>query len=53
MELTNAPLHALRRNIAHADTENKDPAAWFRADPDVWAPPVTRDPDIFGPPVDR
>lgn len=53
MDLHNAPLHALRRNANSAETENKDPAAWFRADPDIWSPPPNRDPDIFAPPMDR
>lgn len=52
MDLQNAPMH-LRRTNYNTDTENKDPAAWFRADPDIWSPPPNRDPDIFAPPIDR
>lgn len=50
--MQHAPLAAMRRSAAAPEMENKDPAAWFRPDPDIWAPP-TRDPDVFGPPVDR
>lgn len=53
MDLQNTPLQALRRNISSAETENKDPAAWFRADPDILSPPPNRDPDVFAPPIDR
>lgn len=52
MGMQNAPLQALRRNLAPAEVE-PNPAAWFRADPDIWSPPAGRDPDVFGPPVDR
>lgn len=52
IDIQHAPLHAMRRSIAAPEMENKDPAAWFRPDPDIWAPP-NRDPDVFGPPVDR
>lgn len=50
MDLHNAPL---RRNIVNVESERKDPAAWFRPDPDIWAPPPNRDPDVFAPPIDR
>lgn len=50
MDLHNAPL---RRVAMNAESEYKDPAAWFRPDPDVWAPPASRDPDVFAPPIDR
>lgn len=53
MGMANAPLQALRRNLAPAETETRDPGAFFRADPDVWSPPSYRDPDVFGPPIDR
>lgn len=53
MGMQNAPLQALRRNLASTEIESKDPGAWFRADPDIWSPPAGRDPDVFGPPVDR
>lgn len=49
-------LLALRRQNAdeaggHAAQAHTDPAAFFRADPDVWQPPVTaRDPDVWSPP---
>ncbi|XP_055642615.1 katanin p60 ATPase-containing subunit A-like 1 [Toxorhynchites rutilus septentrionalis] len=50
MDLQNAPLQARIRTPLH-ETANKDPAAWFRADPDIWAPPnPNRDPDVWGPP---
>lgn len=50
MDLHNAPL---RRNTASVENESRDPAAWFRPDPDIWAPPMNRDPDVFAPPIDR
>lgn len=53
MGLANAPLQALRRNLATTETETRDPAAFFRSDPDIWSPPQYRDPDVFGPPIDR
>ena len=47
MELQNS---SLRRNT-HEESAMKNPAAWFRADPDVWAPPQpSRDPDVWPPP---
>lgn len=52
MDLRNVPFRAHRAAMS-AETENRDPAAWFRPDPDVWAPPPNRDPDIFAPPIDR
>lgn len=52
MDLQNAPLQARIRTPLH-ETANRDPAAWFRADPDVWMPPnPNRDPDVWGPPPD-
>lgn len=52
MDLQNAPLQARIRTPLH-ETVNRDPAAWFRADPDVWVPPnPNRDPDVWGPPPD-
>lgn len=53
MDLQNSPLQMMRRQAISAETENKDPAAWFRADPDIWSPPPNRDPDVFAPPIDR
>lgn len=53
MDLQNTPLQVMRRQAISAETENKDPAAWFRADPDIWAPSPNRDPDVFAPPIDR
>lgn len=50
MDLHNAPL---RRVAMSAESEYKDPSAWFRPDPDIWAPPLARDPDVFAPPIDR
>lgn len=53
MDLHNAPF---RRPPKSADNEYKDPlsaAAWFRPDPDIWAPPPHHDPDVFAPPIDR
>lgn len=50
MDLQNAPLQARIRTPLH-ETASKDPAAWFRAEPDVWSPPnMNRDPDVWGPP---
>lgn len=53
MDMQNAPLQMMRRQAINAETENKDPAAWFRADPNIWVPPPNRDPDVFAPPMDR
>lgn len=53
MSLAHAPLRAMQRSLAPAETEMRDPAAWFRADPDIWSPPNFHDPDVFGPPIDR
>lgn len=52
MTMQNTPLQVLRRNLATTETETRDPAAWFRPEPDMWTP-APRDPDVFGPPVDR
>lgn len=52
MDLHNAPL--FRRPPTTSTDEYKDPAAWFRPDPDVWSPPTPHhDPDVFAPPIDR
>lgn len=52
MDLQNAPLQARIRTPLH-ETASKDPAAWFRADADIWTPPnPNRDPDVWGPPPD-
>lgn len=51
MDLQNAPMQ--RRTIQQEDTQSyaSNPAAWFRADPDIWMPaPTNRDPDVWGPP---
>lgn len=53
-DLQNAPLRAtaLRRIQQTEEPIDKDPGAWFRADPDIWTPPATnRDPDIWLPPT--
>lgn len=51
MDLKNVPMQARIRSQAHEEP-TKDPAAWFKADPDVWVPPSNRDPDVWGPPID-
>lgn len=52
MDLHNAPFR--RPPTTSTENEYKDPAAWFRPDPDVWLPPTTfHDPDVFAPPIDR
>lgn len=48
MDLHNAPF---RRPTTSTENEYKDPAAWFRPDPDIWAPPAYHDPDVFAPPM--
>lgn len=51
MDLKNVPMQArIRSHVQEEPT--KDPAAWFKADPDVWVPPSNRDPDVWGPPID-
>lgn len=51
MDLKNVPMQArIRSQVQEEPT--KDPAAWFKADPDVWVPPSNRDPDVWGPPID-
>lgn len=46
MDLKNAPL--LARTRYHVTEEHaKDPAAWFKADPDIWSPAPNRDPDVW------
>ncbi|XP_037956130.1 katanin p60 ATPase-containing subunit A-like 1 [Teleopsis dalmanni] len=39
--------HKLKAQIR--EDETKDPASWFRPDPDIWTPPP-KDPDVWGPP---
>lgn len=51
MDLHNAPFR--RPPTSNTEKEYKDPASWFRPDPDIWAPPVHHDPDVFAPPIDR
>lgn len=51
MDLKNVPMQARIRSQPHEEP-TKDPAAWFKADPDVWVPPSNRDPDVWGPPID-
>lgn len=51
MDLHNAPFR--RPPTTNTEKEYKDPASWFRPDPDIWAPPVHHDPDVFAPPIDR
>ncbi|XP_055853169.1 katanin p60 ATPase-containing subunit A-like 1 isoform X1 [Episyrphus balteatus] len=48
MDLHNTPFaHKMKSQIS--EDEMKDPASWFRPDPDIWTPPV-KDPDVWGPP---
>lgn len=37
----------MKTQISENDT--KDPAAWFRPDPDIWTPPP-KDPDVWSQP---
>ncbi|XP_030562181.1 katanin p60 ATPase-containing subunit A-like 1 isoform X1 [Drosophila novamexicana] len=41
--------HKLRSQLSEDSNVNKDPAAWFKPDPDIWTPPP-KDPDVWGPP---
>ncbi|EDW34336.1 GL22198 [Drosophila persimilis] len=41
--------HKLRHQLSDESNVNKDPAAWFKPDPDIWTPPP-KDPDVWGPP---
>lgn len=41
--------HKLRSQLSDESNVNKDPAAWFKPDPDIWTPPP-KDPDVWGPP---
>ncbi|XP_034487781.1 katanin p60 ATPase-containing subunit A-like 1 [Drosophila innubila] len=41
--------HKLRSQLSEESNVNKDPAAWFKPDPDIWTPPP-KDPDVWGPP---
>ncbi|XP_068156975.1 katanin p60 ATPase-containing subunit A-like 1 isoform X1 [Drosophila tropicalis] len=36
-------------NSEESNSNYKDPAAWFKPDPDIWTPPP-KDPDVWGPP---
>lgn len=48
MDLHNMPFaHKMKSQIS--EDETRDPASWFRPDPDIWTPPV-KDPDVWGPP---
>ncbi|KAH8311447.1 hypothetical protein KR044_006380, partial [Drosophila immigrans] len=46
---TNKFAHKLRAQLSDESNVNKDPAAWFKPDPDIWTPPP-KDPDVWGPP---
>ncbi|XP_060646384.1 LOW QUALITY PROTEIN: katanin p60 ATPase-containing subunit A-like 1 [Drosophila nasuta] len=46
---TNKFAHKLRTQLSEESHVNKDPAAWFKPDPDIWTPPP-KDPDVWGPP---
>ncbi|XP_055677645.1 katanin p60 ATPase-containing subunit A-like 1 [Lutzomyia longipalpis] len=37
--------------VPTTEVPTRDPAAWFRPDPDVWMPPSHRDPDVWPPPT--
>lgn len=41
--------HKLRSQLSEESNVTKDPAAWFKPDPDIWTPPP-KDPDVWGPP---
>ncbi|EDV94789.1 katanin p60 ATPase-containing subunit A-like 1 [Drosophila grimshawi] len=41
--------HKLRAQLSEESNVSKDPAAWFKPDPDIWTPPP-KDPDVWGPP---
>lgn len=50
--MQNKPFQSKIRLPATSEME-KNPAAWFKPDPDVWQPPNPyRDPDVFAPPLD-
>lgn len=48
LDLHNIP-YAQKMKPQMSEDEVKDPASWFRPDPDIWTPPV-KDPDVWGPP---
>lgn len=50
MDLQNVPL-AARFRTPLPEEPNRNPAAWFQPDPDIWTPPP-RDPDVWAPPTD-
>lgn len=53
IDLQQSPaMQAVRRQMPSAVMESeKNPAAWFRPEPDIWMPPSTsRDPDVWPPP---
>lgn len=55
MNLQNIPFQSKlsQAYTAEMNVTESDPSAWFRSDPDVWAPPfpTNRDPDVWPPPT--
>ncbi|XP_059610205.1 katanin p60 ATPase-containing subunit A-like 1 [Phlebotomus argentipes] len=49
IDLQNTPLKTKLR-VPTTEVAAKDPASWFRPDPDIWMPPSHRDPDVWPPP---
>lgn len=51
MDMQHAPISTLRRQTNNAVVESdRNPAAFFKADPDIWTGTTSRDPDVWPPP---